>query len=69
MEGHGVGHPHRATGLASRVPVVGIEYLFISKEGVKRRDELAAVLGGEGERGSDIAAARAAGKIIKCLLV
>ena len=69
MEGRGVGLPHRAAGSESSVPVVGMEYLFITKEGVRRRDELDAVLGEEGERDSNIAAARVAGKLIQCFLV
>ena len=69
VEGRGVGHPHRVTGSESSVPVVGMDYFFITKEGVKRRDELASVLGEEGEIDNEIAAARAAGKLIKCFLV
>ena len=55
------------TGSESTAHVMGMDYFFITKEGVKRRDELAAVLSEESE--VDIAAARAAGKLIKCFMV
>ena len=39
--GRGVGRPHVASSHESSVPIVGMDYFYITKEGVRRRDELA----------------------------
>ena len=65
--GRGVGQPHSAVMEESRVPLVGLDYFFITSEGVKRREELAFELTEEGEK--EIVEARRRGEIIKCLLV
>ena len=67
VEGRGLGSPHIAVTEQSMVPVVGMDYFFVTAEGLKRRDELACELSEEGEE--KIAAARKRGDIIKCLLV
>ena len=67
VEGRGLGSPHTAVTEQSMVPVVGMDYFFVTAEGLKRRDELACELSEEGEE--KIAAARKRGDIIKCLLV
>ena len=51
----------------STVPIVGLDYFFITKEGVQRREEVALELGEEGEE-ENIAAAWRAGIITKCFL-
>ena len=65
--GRGVGQPHSAVMEESKVPLVGLDYFFITSEGVQRRDELACELTEEGEK--EIVEARRRGEIIKCLLV
>ena len=44
-----------------------IDYYFITQEGVKRRDELAAELGNDSEEA--VAQARASGQLVKCMAV
>ena len=39
--GRGVGKPHSKSTQESIVPIVGMDYFYITKEGVRRRDELA----------------------------
>ena len=65
--GRGVGRPHTTSTTESVVPIVGIDYFYIKPEGVRRRDELAKELSGEGDEA--ITQARASGEVIKCLLV
>ena len=103
--GRGIGRPHTTSTATSSVPIVGMDYFFITKEGVRRRDELAKELAEvledhgapaskglrEGHKVSEdaqasaanpaepdsvgnanedaITRARAAGKVVKCLLV
>ena len=67
VEGRGLGSPHTAVAEQSKVPVVGLDYFFVTAEGLKRRDELACELSEEGEE--KIAEARKRGDITKCLLV
>jgi len=44
-----------------------MDYFYITREGVRRRDEMAKELGDAGEEA--IAQARASGEVLKCLLV
>ena len=88
--GRGVGRPHVASSHESSVLIVGMDYFYITKEGVRRRDELAKELAAALEKasapvaeslrqGNDVAEAasgdeaiseaRAAGQVLKCLLV
>ena len=39
--GRGVGRPHTTSTTQSAMPIVGMDYFFVTKEGVRRRDELA----------------------------
>ena len=59
--------PDTTTGSESLVPVVGMDYYFVTNEGIKRRDELAAELGNDSEE--SVAQARASGQLVKCLAV
>ena len=64
--GRGRGIPHRHAG-GSSIPIVGVDYFFITSEGVKKRKELEFEENSSGEALLD--SARARGEIIKCLLV
>ena len=46
---------------------MGMDYYFITKEGIKRRDELAAELGDDSEE--TVTQARAKGQLVKCMAV
>ena len=35
--GRGVGRPHSKSTTASSIPIVGMDYFFITKEGIRRR--------------------------------
>ena len=39
--GRGVGKPHATVTGESSVPIVGVDYFYMTKEGLRRRDELA----------------------------
>ena len=39
--GRGIGRPHTKSTQESTVPIVGMDYFYITKEGVRRRTELA----------------------------
>jgi hypothetical protein len=66
--GRGRGDQHkRAQGHESNVPVVGVDYFFITKGGMKKRSELEQELTPEGE--AQITEARHKGELIKRLLV
>ena len=65
--GRGVGRPHATSTTESSVPIVGMDYFYITREGVRRRDEMAKELGDAGEEA--ITQARASGEVLKCLLV
>ena len=39
--GRGVGRPHSTSTKESSAPIVGMDYFYITKEGVRRRSELA----------------------------
>ena len=64
--GRGRGIPHRH-GSESAIPVVGVDYLFITTEGVKKRKELDVEENESGE--TALLAARSNGEIIKCLMI
>ena len=56
--GRGMGTHHTTTGSESLVLIIGLDYCFIAKERLRRRDELAAEL-----------KARAHGQLVECLVV
>ena len=64
--GRGRGIPHRHAG-GSSIPIVGVDYFFITSEGVKKRKELEFEENSSGE--ALLESARVRGEIIKCLLV
>ena len=49
VEGRGLGSPHTAISEESTVPIVGMDFFFITAEGLTRRDEFAFELSEEGE--------------------
>ena len=51
----------------SKIPVVGIDYFFITAGGVKKRDELEYSNNPEGHK--ELEAARAKGEVVKCMVV
>ena len=63
--GRGNGRPHATTGTESTVSIVGMDYFFVTKEGVRRRDEIAAEIGED----QAVNKARDDGQVLKCLLV
>ena len=76
----GTGTPHATSSTESSIPIVGMGYFYVTKEGIRRRDEMAkemaetsanppelASVGGAGDEA--ISQARATGDILKCLLV
>ena len=65
VQGRGVGMPHKTGGHQSTVAIVAVDYFFMTAEGLKKRDELEAELGKEDD--AVLAAARTAGKIVKCV--
>ena len=65
--GRGVGRPHATSTTESSVPIVGMDSFYITREGVRRRDEMAKELGDAGEEA--ITQARASGEVLECLLV
>ena len=65
--GRGVGRGHAKSASESSVPIVGMDYFYVTKEGVRRREELSKELSGEGDEA--IAQARDKGEVLKCLLV
>ena len=67
VEGRGLGSPHIAISEQSIVPIVGMDYFYITAEGLKGRDEFAFDFSEEGE--GKITEARRRGEITKCLLV
>ena len=64
--GRGRGIQHRKAG-ASDVPIIGVDYFFLTKGGIFRRRELDYALTGEGE--SELEAARTSGDVVKYVLV
>ncbi len=64
--GRGRGLQHRR-GHGSCVPIIGMDYFFITEKGVKKRDELEQAQDEAGNKELD--EARARGDIVKCLVV
>ena len=64
--GRGTGLPHGRSG-SSTIPIVGLDYFYITTGGVKVRTELE--FAGDGEGNAALEKAREDGKIIKCLVV
>ena len=62
-----LGRRRKSSLTVSNVPIVGMEYFCMTKQSVKRCDELAAELSEEGDE--VVAAARTAGTIVRCPLV
>ena len=66
VEGRGRGEQHRSSP-GSSVPIVGLDYFFITSGGVMKRDELEYGLDTAGEE--QLSAARAQGNIVKCIVI
>ncbi len=49
------------------MPIVGMDCFYITRVGIRRRDEMAKEIGGEGE--DAITQARASGEVLTCFLV
>ncbi len=64
--GRGRGFQHRKSN-GSVIPIVGFDYFFLTKGGVRKRDELEYTMDDEGERALD--RARAHGDVVKCILI
>ncbi len=64
--GRGRGIQHRRTD-GSRIPIVGLDYFFITAAGLKKREELEQPMTPEGE--AEVNELRKKGKLIKCVLV
>ena len=64
--GRGRGIQHRKAG-ASDIPIIGVDYFFLTKGGVFARHELEYAVSDEGE--AELEAARARGDVAKYLLV
>ena len=67
ISGRGTGRPHTTTASNSTIPVVGMDYYFITSEGVRRRDELKFAADELGNQ--QLAEARRTGEVIKCIIV
>ncbi len=64
--GRGRGLQHRGCG-DSMIAIIGLDYFFITRGGVKKRDELEHTIDPAGE--AALREARSKGEIIKCLIV
>ncbi len=64
--GRGRGFQHRKSE-GSRIPIIGLDYFFITIRGMQKREELGYESSPEGEK--QLEEARAKGEIVKCLLV
>ncbi len=64
--GRALGFQHRPSD-GSTVPIVGIDFFFITSNGVKKRNELGIEESDEGEKA--VAEARSTGSIVKCVIV
>ena len=62
-----LGRRRKSSLTVSSVPIVGMDNFCITKQGIKRHEELTAVLGEEGDEVA--AAARTTGMIVRCPLV
>ena len=65
--GRGTGQPHTTTSSNSTIPVVGMDYYFVTSEGVRRRDELKFTADELGEQ--QLAEARRTGEVTKCIII
>ena len=65
--GRGLGQPHTGSSRQSSIPIVGIDYFFITSEGLQRRSELGIPDDDEGDE--KLSADRNEGKVVKCLIV
>ena len=65
--GRGRGLQHLRKAIGSMIPIVGIDYFFLTKGGVKRREELDFSAGQAGD--ATLEKARAKGDVVKCLLL
>ena len=65
--GRGRGIQHRSSAGASAVPIIGVDYFFLTKGGVFSRRELDYAMSVEGD--VQIEAARTQGEVVKYLLV
>ncbi len=65
--GRGRGLQHLRKAIGSMIPIVGIDYFFLTKGGVKRREELDFPAGQAGD--AALEEARAKGDVVKCLLL
>ena len=65
--GRGRGIQHRSSAGASAVPIIGVDFFFLTKGGVFPRRELDYAVSAEGDAQSE--AARAQGEVVKYLLV
>ena len=63
--GRGLGIQHRGGSSTSFIPVVGLDYFFITPGGVKKKSELIA----EGETEESIESGRERGEMLKCLVI
>jgi len=66
VEGRGRGDQHRSSP-GSSVPIVGLDYFFMTSGGIMKRNELEYELNDDGEE--QISIARAEGSIVKCIAI
>ena len=64
--GRGRGLQHRRS-TGSDIPIIGVDYFFMTKKGIQRRDELDYERNSEGD--AKLEKARVAGEIVKCIAV
>ena len=64
--GRGTGTPHRAGGI-SMIPIIGVDYFYITSGGGVSRGEVAYATDASGEAGLEVD--RKKGVIVKCLLI
>ena len=65
--GRGIGAPHTMMEHESKVPIIGVDYFFISSGDMKTRSELDYLRGPEGE--AQLEQDRHQGKIMKCIIL
>ena len=67
--GRARGAQHRRSDDESAIPIIGLDYFFITKDGIKKRSQLGDELP-ENEAGdASVHTAREAGEIVKCILL
>ena len=67
VSGRGTGQQHTTTASNSTIPIIGMDYFFITSEGVRRRDELKFAADDLGDQ--LLAEARRKGEVIKCVIL